>query len=50
MAKPDFNYQKRQKEIARKRRKEEKRQRKLDKNEIQPAENPVQSTNEGEIK
>ncbi len=50
MAKPNFNFEKRQKEIARKRKNEEKRQRKLDKNTIQPAENPVQSPNEGEIK
>jgi hypothetical protein len=50
MAKPNFNFQKRQKEIAKKKKNEEKRQRKLDKNTIQPAENPVQSPNEGEIK
>jgi hypothetical protein len=50
MAKPNFNFQKRQKEIAKKRKNEEKRQRKLDKNAIQPAENPGQSPNEGEIK
>ena len=50
MAKPNFNFQKRQKEIAKKKKSEEKRQRKLDKNTTQPAENPVQSPNEGEIK
>jgi len=43
MAKPNFNFQKRQKEIAKKKKNEEKRQRKLDKNTMQPAENPVQS-------
>jgi hypothetical protein len=48
--KPNFNFQKRQKEIARKRKNEEKKQRKLDKNTIQPEEKPVQSSNVGEIK
>jgi hypothetical protein len=50
MVKPNFNFQKRQKEIARKRKNEEKKLRKLDKNTIQPAENPAESRNEGEIK
>jgi hypothetical protein len=50
VVKPNFNFQKRQKEIARKRKNEEKKQRKLDKNTIQPAENPAQSPNQGEIK
>jgi len=36
MVKPNFNFQKRQKEIAKKKKSEEKRQRKLDKNAIQP--------------
>ena len=50
MVKPNFNFQKRPKEIAKKKKNEEKRQRKLDKNVIQPAEDPVQSPDEGEIK
>jgi hypothetical protein len=50
MVKPNFNFQKRQKEIAKKKKSEEKKQRKLDKNAVQPVENPVQSPNEGEIK
>lgn len=50
MVKPNFNFQKRQKEIARKKKNEEKRLRKLDKNAVQTAEKPVQSPNEREIK
>jgi hypothetical protein len=50
MVKPNFNFQKRQKEIAKKKKNEEKRQRKLDKNTIQQAENPAQSPNERDIK
>jgi hypothetical protein len=40
MAKPNFNFQKRQKELAKKKKNEEKRQRKLDKNVVKPAEGP----------
>ena len=37
MGKPNFNFQKRQKELAKKRKNEEKRQRKLEKNAVKPA-------------
>lgn len=40
MGKPNFNFQKRQKELAKKKKSEEKRQRKLDKNAVKPAEGP----------
>jgi hypothetical protein len=43
MAKPNFKFQKRQKELDKKKKNEEKMQRKQDKNSIQPAENPDQS-------
>ncbi|HEV2220551.1 MAG TPA: hypothetical protein VGV08_08335 [Casimicrobiaceae bacterium] len=38
MAKPNFEFQKRQKELEKKRKKEEKKQRKLDRAAAQPAE------------
>ncbi len=38
VGKPNFNFQKRQKEIAKKKKSEEKRQRKLDKKATQPSE------------
>ncbi len=41
MGKPNFSFQKRQKELAKKIRNEEKRQRKLDKNAAKPADEPV---------
>lgn len=50
MGKPNFNFQKRQKELAKKKKVEEKRQRKLDKNAIKPAEDPGQPTEGGEAK
>ena len=37
MGKPNFGFQKRQKEIAKQKKNEEKRQRKLEKNAAQPA-------------
>lgn len=43
MAKPNFKFQKRQKELEKKKKSEEKMQRKLDKNSIQPTENPDRS-------
>jgi hypothetical protein len=46
LSKPNFNFQKRQKELAKKRKNEEKRQRKLEKNAIKPAED--QPTEGGE--
>ncbi len=38
MAQPNYQYEKRQKELAKKKKKEEKRLRKLEKSEAQPAE------------
>ena len=40
MAKPNFQFEKRQRELAKKKKKEEKLQRKLEKNNLQTAENP----------
>ena len=37
MGKPNFNFQKRQREIAKQKKNEEKRQRKLEKNAVKPA-------------
>jgi hypothetical protein len=45
LAKPNFQYEKRQKELEKKRKKEEKTQQKLNKN--QPQENPDQSPDVG---
>lgn len=42
MAKPNFNFQKRQREIAKQKKNEEKKQRKLEKNTTKPAEGQVQ--------
>ncbi len=39
MGKPNFSFQKRQKELAKKKKSEEKRQRKLGKNVVPPVEN-----------
>ncbi len=50
MGKPNFNFQKRQKELAKKKKSEEKRQRKLDKNAIKPAEDPDARATGGEVK
>ncbi len=38
MGKPNFNFQKRQKELAKQKKNEEKRQRKLEKRAVKPAE------------
>jgi hypothetical protein len=43
MAKPNFSFQKRQKELEKKKKNEEKLQRKRDKNSVQPEESPDQS-------
>ena len=48
MARSNYQFKKRQKELARKKKKEQKRLRKLDKNTIISEENPDQSQNEGE--
>ncbi len=42
MGKPNFSFQKRQKELAKKKKNEEKRQRKLEKNTVAP-ETPIPS-------
>jgi len=48
LARSNYKFNKRQKELARKKKKELKRQRKLDKNAINSEEDPNQSQNEGE--
>ena len=48
MARSNYQFNKRQKELARKKKKEEKRERKLAKNDIKPEENPIHSQNEKE--
>ena len=42
MAKPNYQFEKRQKDLAKKKKNEEKRQRKLDKKNIQSSENSDQ--------
>lgn len=49
MAKPNFDFQKRQKEIAKKKKNEEKKQRKLEKNSAASTEKPVPA-DEGEAR
>jgi len=39
LGKPNFSFQKRQKELAKKKKSDEKRQRKLEKNSVPPVEN-----------
>jgi hypothetical protein len=46
MAKPNFKFQKRQKELEKKKKNEEKLKRKLDKSSTQSAENPEQFPDE----
>jgi hypothetical protein len=48
LARSNYSFNKRQKELARKKKKEQKRQRKLDKDTINSEEDPNQSQNEGE--
>jgi hypothetical protein len=48
LARSNYSFNKRQKELARKKKKEQKRQRKLDKNTIKSEENPNSPQNEGE--
>ena len=50
MGKPNFNFQKRQKELAKKKKSEEKKQRKLDKNAIKPAEEQSSGAEGGDVK
>ncbi len=49
MGKPNFSFQKRQKELAKKKKLEEKKQRKLEKKAGQPAEGPGQADEGGEF-
>ena len=42
MAKPNYQYEKRQKDLAKKKKQEEKRLRKLEKNAVPTADNPDQ--------
>jgi len=49
LAKPNFQFQKRQKELARQKKKEQKRQAKLNKKTIKPEENPNHSQDEGDL-
>lgn len=46
MSKPNFKFQKRQKELEKKKKNEEKMQRKLDKNAVPPAEDTNQAPDE----
>jgi len=48
LARSNYSFNKRQKELARKKKKELKKQRKLNKNTIESEENPNQSYSEGE--
>lgn len=45
MAKPNFKFQKRQKELEKKKKSEEKMQRKLDRNSTTPLEHPLEFQN-----
>ena len=48
MAKPNYQYEKRQKDIAKKKKQEEKRLRKLERKHSDSGENPVEPAVEGE--
>jgi hypothetical protein len=48
LAKPNYQYEKRQKDLAKKRKQEEKRKRKLDKDGIHPKEDPNSPQEEGQ--
>ena len=48
MAKPNYQFQKRQKELQKKKKMEEKRQRKLEKSAAQSGEAPDQPADQGE--
>ena len=47
MAKPNYQYEKRQKDLAKKKKQEEKRLRKLEKNAVPTADNPDQAPTPG---
>jgi hypothetical protein len=44
LARPNFQYEKRQRDLAKKKKQEEKRQRKLDKAKLESGDNPEQSS------
>ena len=44
MARPNFQYEKRQRDLVKKKKQEEKRQRKLDKAKLESGENPEHSS------
>ena len=48
MAKRNYNYEKRQRELAKQKKQEKKRQRKLEKDGVPPEENPDQPSKEEE--
>jgi hypothetical protein len=48
VAKPNYQFEKRQKELQKKRKMEEKRQRKLEKSAAQRGDNPDQAAEQGE--
>jgi len=48
LAKPNYQYEKRQKDIAKKKKQEEKRLRKLEKKQLESGEQPAQPGVEGE--
>jgi len=48
LAKPNYQYEKRQKDIAKKKKQEEKRLRKLEKKQLESGEQPAQPAPEGE--
>jgi hypothetical protein len=50
LSKPNFNFQKRQKELAKKKKSEEKKQRKQEKNTVKQSEDPAAEAAGGEIK
>ena len=49
MAKPNYQYEKRQKDIAKKKKQEEKRLRKLEKKNLESGENPAQPAADAEV-
>jgi hypothetical protein len=48
LAKPNFKFEKRQRDIAKKKKQDEKRQRKLEKKNLQSPDNPEPSPDEGQ--
>ena len=48
MARPNFQYEKRQRDLVKKKKQEEKRQRKLDKAKLESGDNPEQSVDNPE--